>query len=214
MTALPSRRWLFAVLVATVTALTLLAVVVSGSTFLVGETAILEAANHVPAPAGWPLRVIVMQLGTLWVGLVVAAVAAWCTRARGPAPAMAVLLAVSVGFRLDNVLKEIIERPRPAGLLAGLDVRDQIGGFGFPSGHTTMAFALAASLHPVLPTRARWLAWGLAALVGLARMHVGVHWPADIAGGAALGIAIGSAAWLLVGVLPLRAQLSPAPARR
>jgi len=214
MTALPSHRSLLAVLVATVAALTLLALAVSGQTFLVGETAIVQAANDVPAVVGWPLRVVVMQLGTLWVGLAVVAAAAWWTRALGPAPGLAVLVAVSVGFRLDNLLKDVIERPRPPGLLVGLDVRDHVDGFGFPSGHTTMAWAVAAALHPILPPRARGIAWGLAALVGLARMYVGVHWPADIVGGAALGLAIGSAAWLLVGVLPLRGDLSPVRAQR
>lgn len=214
MTALPSRRWLLAVLGTSVVALTLLAVAVSDRTFLVGETAIVRTANDVPATAGWPLRVIVMPLGTLWVGLVVAAGAAWWSRARGPGPAFAVLVAVGVAFRLDNLLKEVIERPRPPGVLTDLDVRDHVGGFAFPSGHTTMAVAIAASLHPLLSPRTRAIAWGLAALVGLARMYVGVHWPADIAGGTALGIAIGSAAWLLVGALPLGADPSPAPAQR
>src|SRR3546814_2681552 len=69
------------------------------------------------------------------------------------------------------------------------------------SGHTTLAFALAAALHPVLDGAWRWLAWSLAVLVGVARMHVGVHWPADVVGGALLGTAIGSLAWLVSGAL-------------
>jgi undecaprenyl-diphosphatase len=139
-----------------------------------------------------------MQLGTLVVALAVVAVVAWRTRARGPAPSTAVLVAVVIAFRLDNVIKDVIDRPRPPGIVEGLDVRESISGFGFPSGHTTMAFALAASLHPSVPRRQRWVLWVLAAVVGTARMHVGVHWPADVAGGAALGTAIGSVAWLAV----------------
>jgi membrane-associated phospholipid phosphatase len=189
-----------------------LAIAVSDQTFLRGEVAIVEAANDVPTWAGWPARVV-MQLGTLPVALVVVAAVGWWTRARGRGPAapLAGFLAVLIAFRLDNVLKDVVERPRPPGLVAGLHVRETISGFGFPSGHATMAFALASSLHPALPRPWRWLMWGLAAIVGLARMHVGVHWPVDVLGGAALGTAIGTGAWLLVTALTGRSAGAPAP---
>lgn len=173
-----------------------LTIAVSGQTILRGEVAVVELLNDVPTTAGWPLRVV-MQLGTLAVALVVVAVVAWWTRARGPGPTLAVLLAVAVASRADNVLKDIIDRPRPSVVLEGLHVRETIGGFGFPSGHTTMAFAIAASLPPTVPRPWRWGAWALACIVGIARMHVGVHWPADVIGGAALGTAIGTSALLL-----------------
>ena len=192
----PSRTGLLAAFGGSVAVLAVLTAAVSGATFLTGETAIVEALNDVPTAVGWPFR-IVMQLGTLWVALVVVAGVALFARDRRPAPALAALLAVGVAYRLDNVIKAIVERPRPPGLVDDLNVREQIGGFGFPSGHTTMAFALAASLYPIVPGRWRALLWALAAVVGLARMHVGVHWPADVVGGAALGIAIGTGAWLV-----------------
>lgn len=189
------------------------AVLVSDQTYLRGETAVLQAANDIPTAAGWPLRVA-MQLGTLWVALCVVAVTALVTRARGGRPALAVLVAVAIAFRLDNVLKDVIDRPRPPGMIDGLHVRETIGGFGFPSGHTTMAFALAASLHPVVASRWRWVVWALATVVGVARMHVGVHWPADIIGGAALGTTIGTAAWLLVSTaVPSRPARPTVPER-
>jgi membrane-associated phospholipid phosphatase len=184
-----------------------LTIAVSDQRFLVGEVGGLQAMNDVPTLLGWPLR-IVMQLGTLWVALVVVAGVAWFTREQGPRPALGVLLAVVVAFRLDNVLKDIVDRPRPPGVLPGLRVREHIGGFGFPSGHTTMACALAASLHPLVPKAWRWVPWALAAIVGLARMHVGVHWPADVLGGFALGTAVGTAAWLAVSGLT-RERRSP-----
>ncbi|HEY9556859.1 MAG TPA: phosphatase PAP2 family protein [Acidimicrobiales bacterium] len=174
-----------------------LATSVSDQRFLLGEVAVLEAANGFPAVVGWPLRVV-MQLGTIYAALALVALLAW--RA-DRAAVLALALSTAVAFRLDNVLKDLIDRPRPPGLVDGLDVRESIHGYGFPSGHTTLAFALAAALHPVLDGAWRWLAWSLAVLVGVARMHVGVHWPADVVGGALLGTAIGSLAWLVSGAL-------------
>ena len=190
-----------------------LTLAVSDQAFLVGETAGLQTINDLPSVLGWPLRVV-MELGTVRVALLVVAATAWCTRDRGPAPATAVLLAGVAAYWLDDVVKGIVERPRPPGLVTGLHVREHIGGFGFPSGHTTMAWAIAASVHPSLPVRWRWLPWVLAALVGLGRMYVGVHWPADAVGGAALGVAIGSASWLLVTGLSALGDARPPRSRR
>ena len=78
-----------------------------------------------------------------------------------------------------------------------------------PSGHTLTAFAAAAALYFVLPALRRgrhlWL-FALALGVGLSRMGVGAHWPADVAMGAALGLLCGlSGAWLC-GRIPARHQ--------
>jgi glycosyltransferase 2 family protein len=176
--------------------LAILTIAVSDQTFLAGEATALERVNDLPAILGWPLR-RVMELGTLPVGLVVIVAMAFAVPSRGFAPVVAALLGVGAAYRLDNVWKALVERPRPTGLVDGLQVREHPGGFGFPSGHTTMAFALAALLHPMVPRRWRPLLWVLAVGVGLGRMHVGVHWPADVVGGAALGITIGSGATLI-----------------
>lgn len=173
-----------------------LAFAVSDQAYLTGETALIEAANGLPALIGWPLRAV-MHLGTVFAALLVIAGVAWLA-ADARRATLTVALAAATAFRLDNVFKDLIDRPRPPAVVEGLDVRESISGFGFPSGHTTMAFALAATVHPVVPGRWRWLLWVLATLVGVARMHVGVHWPADVVGGAALGTAVGTAAWLAV----------------
>ncbi|MGK2948737.1 MAG: phosphatase PAP2 family protein [Acidimicrobiales bacterium] len=169
----------------------------SDQRFLPGETGLLEAVNGLPTWLGWPLPVL-MQLGTVWVAVAVVAVMALVTRRQGVRPALGGLVAVALAYRLDNVLKDIIERPRPPAVLDGLHVRDHVDGFAFPSGHTTMAFALAAAVLPVVPARWRPAVWILAALIGVARLYVGVHWPMDLVGGAALGIALGTAAVVLV----------------
>ena len=171
------------------------AVLVSDQRYLRGETAVLEAVNGWPRVVGAPLEAS-MPLGTLGAGLVLTVLVAVITGR--PRTTLAVFVATVAAWRLDDLAKELIERPRPEGLVDGLVVREHASGFGFPSGHGAMAFALAAVLHPVLPTRWRWVPWALAVAVALARLYVGVHWPMDVVGGAALGIAIGGAAGLLV----------------
>jgi undecaprenyl-diphosphatase len=171
------------------------AVVVSDQHVVRGETAILQAVNGWPRVVGAPLEVV-MQLGTLGAAMAITVVVAVLT-AR-PRATAALFVASLLTWRLDDVVKELIERPRPEGLVEGLVVREEAHGFGFPSGHTAMAFALAAVLHPLLPGRWRWVPWVVAALVGTARLYVGVHWPMDLVGGAALGVAIGGAFGLAV----------------
>jgi undecaprenyl-diphosphatase len=59
----------------------------------------------------------------------------------------------------------------------------------FPSGHAATSFAAATVLTAFAPRFAP--AWYLLALaIGFARIYVGVHYPLDVVGGAALGIVI------------------------
>jgi membrane-associated phospholipid phosphatase len=57
---------------------------------------------------------------------------------------------------------------------------------GFPSGHTTTAFAVATALALIFPRLAVPL-YGGALLVGLSRIGVLYHYPSDVVAGAMLG---------------------------
>jgi len=57
---------------------------------------------------------------------------------------------------------------------------------GFPSGHTTTAFAVATALALIFP-RLALLFYGTALLVGLSRIGVLYHYPSDVVAGAMLG---------------------------
>ena len=179
--------------IAALAVLALSSMLVSDQRFVRGEAALFEVVNEWPRGIGAPLE-LVMHIGTIGAGLVLIAAVAVTHLPQRPRPVVAVGVATLVAWRLDDVVKGIIERPRPEVLPWGAIVRDHATGYGFPSGHTTLAFAFATVLHPLLPARVRWIPWAVATAVGLARMYVGVHWPMDVVGGAALGIAIGAAA--------------------
>ena len=62
----------------------------------------------------------------------------------------------------------------------------------FPSGHAATAFACATVIAWASP-RLAVPAFVLAALVAWSRVYVGVHWPLDVLGGAALGVLVATA---------------------
>src|SRR5690606_22363833 len=102
-------------------------------------------------------------------------------------PALAVTAAGLLAYLVAARAKVLVGRERPT----GVRIREAHDTLGFPSGHTAVAVALAVAVAPLLPTRWRWVAYGAAALVGVARMHVGVHFPLDVVGGALIGVAAG-----------------------
>lgn len=100
---------------------------------------------------------------------------------------LAVVLAV-----LAPLIKLVLPRARPPVVFPTTDVLlvHPLFGGSFPSGHTLVSFAVATVLARRYPWCAPW-AFGLAALVGISRVSVGVHWPVDALTGMALGILIG-----------------------
>lgn len=143
----------------------------------------------------WP----VMQLGTVFMYLVGGVLAYAVTRRLGPA--LAAASAVLGAWLSARAVKDVVDRPRPGDLLDGVDLREaQPDGFGFVSGHTTVAFALAVVFTALLPGRWRWVPLPMAAAVGVARIFFGVHLPLDVAGGAGLGILCGLAACIAFGI--------------
>jgi undecaprenyl-diphosphatase len=79
----------------------------------------------------------------------------------------------------------------------------------FPSGHSATAFACATVLAWAAP-RLAVPAFLLAAAIAWSRVYVGVHWPLDVLGGAALGVLVSTALLTLVAGLRRSRPATPA----
>jgi len=96
------------------------------------------------------------------------------------------------------VAKTLAARPRPSGGLV------HAGGYGFPSGHATVTTLLVLlglwwwtqGRSPSSRTAAWVLGAVVMAAVGWDRIYLGVHFPTDVVGGIALGLAWAS--WAIV----------------
>ncbi|MBI2628366.1 MAG: phosphatase PAP2 family protein [Candidatus Niyogibacteria bacterium] len=89
---------------------------------------------------------------------------------------------------ITEAIKFFIAWPRPFFVLNFQPLIDANGiNTSMPSGHAAFYFALAAAIFIFNVKASRWF-FGAALLMGLARVFAGVHWPADILVGAAIGI--------------------------
>jgi undecaprenyl-diphosphatase len=166
----------------------------------------LDLATWINDAPSWLAGVLwpVMQLGSFWGPIVVGAVAAFFY---GWERGAAVMVSGLAAWWLAKGVKSIVERGRPLRYIPDIHVHGVADeGFGFVSGHTAVAFAVATALMPVLPRWGRVVAYGVATIVGLARIVYGAHLPLDVVGGACLGIVCGAAVDLVL------AAISPHPA--
>lgn len=130
------------------------------------------------------------NFGLLWIALCVLMLFFPKTRKAGLAGAAALVCSL---FCTNIILKHLVNRPRPWLVVEGL-VPLVVEGDpnSFPSGHTSAAFAAAMAWSKTLPEK--WMgrtAMALAALMGLSRLYVGVHFPSDVLCGMLVGLFCG-----------------------
>jgi undecaprenyl-diphosphatase len=141
-----------------------------------------------------PLTVVFVIASAWWVKWPLIAVTGGCCDAlkrRLPTTAVAATAAAAMAEGIAALLKALTERARPPlwdpGIQALVSLPESTS---FPSGHAATAFAAATAvglLHP----RLRAPLFGLAVLVAVSRVYLGVHFWSDVLVGSLLGFAIG-----------------------
>ncbi len=159
--------------------------------------AVLVVSNPLLRPV--PLTVV----SVLVVGWVLGTAA---DRASRLELARAGVLAFVVVELLAQTIKALLQQPRPAQVLSGLDPHGYPGdplGSAFPSAHTAVAVAVLVSMWPGLGRWQRIAGVALAVLVAANRVYVGAHWPMDVLAGAGLGLVAAALAWLVATRWPI-----------
>jgi len=139
-----------------------------------------------------PVITLFAHHGIFWICLSLLLLAIPKTRKVG----LAMCLALVMNVLLCNVLiKPLVARPRPwthrpelEAAIAALSILPT--DFSFPSGHTSASFACAMAMARS-KSRLGVPALILAALIGLSRLYLYVHYPTDVLCGVLLGAACG-----------------------
>ncbi len=104
---------------------------------------------------------------------------------------------------VSSFLKHLVLRLRPFEVIEGIQnlttnsVMDQ---YSFPSSHSAFAFFIAFYLSEVIGVsgKYKWMLYGLAALVALSRVYLGVHYLSDVVVGSFVGLLAGFVAYKIV----------------
>jgi membrane-associated phospholipid phosphatase len=165
------------------------------------DQAWLSAIRHARDPVLTELAKILSLIGGPGGAAVIAVAAAlylWIARQRRVA---AIFLITTLLLRAgtSDLVKHLVERPRPAGALVRADVGS------FPSGHVMATLALGVALTVVLarPGRRRGPAAAVAAatLVMIwCRTYLGAHWLTDTIGSVLLACGLSLVAWWIAAV--------------
>jgi undecaprenyl-diphosphatase len=121
--------------------------------------------------------------------------------ADGVIPTIRMVFVGVLGLAIYKYLKSRLVRERPyvalIGIVAGTPPLDR---YSFPSGHTLHAASFSILAIDAFPDLA-WLCAPFAALVAISRVVLGLHYPTDVAAGAAIGTGLAVGAMVVVPVV-------------
>ncbi len=104
-----------------------------------------------------------------------------------------VIVLIIISDLVVEALKLLFARERPFNVLENVNTLSwgpftTATSLSFPSGHASRAFAMATLIAFGTKHRVGATAFVLAALIGVSRIYLGLHWPTDVLGGAVVGV--------------------------
>ena len=167
------------------------------------EQALVWIAQHVRNGLLDPLMMFYTKLGDAGLLFIVLGLALLLFRPTRRA-GFSALCAMVIGLVVVNLtIKPLMARERPWLVLEGfVNLVEEHDPNSFPSGHTNAAFAFALALCMAAPKR--WMkitAVCMAAVMGLSRLYVGVHFPSDVLVGAVIGSLCGLLGALIIKIV-------------
>lgn len=154
-----------------------------------------------------PAAIVITNLGSAPVELLVLTIvsAVLFFRLRHGLEAMMLIVSLAGGWLLNEGLKRIFHRARPA-----IEHLVEAGGYSFPSGHAMVSMAFYGMIGYLLWSNLRTrlkpayyvilLTALLVIAIGTSRINLGVHYPSDVVAGFAAG-----GTWLIVCIMVLLA---------
>jgi undecaprenyl-diphosphatase len=142
-------------------------------------------------PGFQDLMILVTTLGNGWTPyLLVICTSILLRLKKHKAAALVCLVGVSASSAVNQLMKIIINRPRPSTDL--VRVFFNVSHRSFPSGHTIFFVAFFGFLlfltyvyrvRPIYRWVMSFVFGGMIALIGLSRIYLGAHWSSDVIGG-------------------------------
>ena len=155
------------------------------------DLVIFRWINNWPESLNWLMMFFSQGNKWWWVRLsLLALLIYWIYRPKTRAPAILAMVAWPVANAVCDVLKATFQMTRPLADLAELNARLELTSFGTASAHAATMMSIAMVFlfyHRALG----WTWFGVAILVGLSRVFVGVHYPYQVLLGWGVGAFVG-----------------------